>query len=325
MLRAVRLSVSIPLVAVLVLSAAPAAVAAGVSLGDGVVVDAGRGAAYMRGPDGTMSAVELAGGRILWTTSEAAKPVAAADGSVVAQIESAAGSLDLVGFDAGSGRRSGMRASVELPEGVSAIMNDHPNRSFRVSAVDQGGVLLVSWQATGDGSRPMQGFVPAVEEGGEPLPQAQPLERSSGAAHLDLDSGAVSPAAAPAAVAAAMEHLPAGAVAGASGNLFSSADGRHVLASERQASSDPFSSYRWRIYDRAGGPALGELSSISSSAPFVVTGGRLVYLSQRSMRPGKGKEVIDQPMSIRAFDLASGKEAWSVEVADPSFRGPFPP
>lgn len=324
MQRSARWSVSTLILAILVLAPISMAWAGAVPLGDGVVIDSARGVAYLTNGAGNMEAVELGRGRVLWSAETAAKPLAAHGDLVIAQAEpAAAGSLEIVSFDAANGKPGPVKAKVELPGHVKAGLRDTPGKSFRAAARMAGDDLVVSWLATGASDDAVRGYLPSIEEGADPAAAAGSIARSSGAVQVDLDAGVAIETQEVVASPAALETLPATAVPGATGNLFASADGRHVLASERQEADDPFKSYRWTIYARDSGEQLGELSSISSVVPFVVTDGSLLFLSQRSVRP-QGGEVLDEPMQLRAFDLAQGRQLWSREVADPNFRGPFP-
>lgn len=318
MQRSKKWAVPVLVLATAALGASSAALADAVNLGDGVVVDTARGVAFVANAAGDLDAVELERGHLLWSAA-AAKPLAAAEGLVIAQAEpSAAGALEIVSFDPADGTRGRVKARVELPKKVRADLRDAPGRSFRAAARMEQGGLRVSWTATNtspDGT--MRGYLPSAGEGGGPA------ELTTGAVLLDLDSGVATEADAPAAAGVSVEALPASAVPGATGNLFASADGRHVLESARRSGDDPFEGYGWTIYARDTGEALGELTSSSSAVPFVVAGGRLLYVSQRSVR-ARGNEVVDEPMQLRAFDLAQGRQLWSREVSDPNFRGPFP-
>lgn len=325
MQRSARWSVSTLIVATLALTLSSLAWAGAVPLGDGVVVDSARGVAYLSNRAGQMEAVELGRGKVLWSAGSPAKPLAADADRVIAQIESeTAGGLEIASFEAKSGKPGGMKTRVDLPANVKAGLRDTPGKSFRTAAQLSEDGLVVSWVATG-ASRDdrARGYLPSVEEGGDPVAAAGTVERLAGSVRVDLDSGIAIEAQGPVAGSTQIETLPATAVPGASGNLFASADGRHVLASERQIGDDPFQSYRWTIYARESGEKLGEISSISSAAPFLVTGDHLVFVSQRSIRP-QGKKLIDEPMQLRAFDLAQGRQAWAREVSDPSFRGALP-
>lgn len=325
MQRSARWSVSTLILATLASTLSTPAWASAVPLGDGVVVDSARGVAYLTNPGGQMEAVELGHGKVVWSAKMAAKPLAADAGRVVAQVESEVdGSLEIASFDAASGKPGKMKTKVELPSNVKAQLRDTPGKSFRAAARLDGDELVVSWLATAasrDGVA--RGYLPSIEEGGDPVAAAGSVERLAGAVQVDLDSGLAVEAQAPVGSTTQIEILPAAAVPGASGNLYASADGRHVLASERQIGDDPFQSYRWTLYARDSGERLGEISNINSVAPFVVVGGNLVYLSERSIRP-QGKKVIDEPMRLRAVDLARGVQLWSRDVSDSRYRGPLP-
>lgn len=295
-----------------------------VPLADGVLVDAERLVAYVMNPQRGLEAVALDGGALLWSADVAAKPLAAVGDLVIAQAEThQAGRLDVVSFDARDGSPGRLTARVELPDSVTARLEDEPNRSFRLRAALERDELVLTWTATKiGGSDELQGYLPSAEESQAPSVKAS--SRLEGAAAIDLSTGSVRPLAAAKAAGPRPLEVLTDRLAGAKGRLFTSADGRHVLASARQDGGDPWQRYRWTIYERESGERLGELAQVSSTAPFLVADARLVYLAQPFFRR-QGDDLVGVPMQVRAVDLASGVELWTKDVNDPSFRGPFPP
>lgn len=294
-----------------------------VALAEGVVVDAERRVAYVSAPRSGIDAVDLAGGSLLWTAAEEARPLLVVGDLLLAQAEATEpGRLEIVSFDVRDGRRGAFAARVDLPDGVRAGLFDDARRSFRVQAGLAGDDVVLSWQATKVGGGEMQGYLPGPEEGAVPLAKA--FERLDGAVALDLASGAVRPFAKAVAAPRPLDVLPAAQAKGFTGRLFTSADGRHLLESARSPEGGVFSSYRWTIRDRATGEPLGELDHYTSSAPFVVAGGRLIFVSQPYFER-RGDDVVDVPRRLRAVDLTSGAELWAKATDGPQFFGPFPP
>jgi hypothetical protein len=109
------------------------------------------------------------------------------------------------------------------------------------------------------------------------------------------------------------------AFAGADGRAFYSEDRAHVLVSRRVANSD----YAWSLH-MPDGTLLGKTLSRLSFSPFVVREGMLLFVSQPSERR-VGEVMQFVPLSLRAVDLQSGAEAWSREIRDTRYQGPFPP
>jgi hypothetical protein len=103
-----------------------------------------------------------------------------------------------------------------------------------------------------------------------------------------------------------------------------SADGGHVLASERVADDSVWEKYLWTIYDRSTGEPIGEFRTFRSLAPFFVSDSMVIYETPPAARQVQGN-LIEEPLKIRAVDLSTGREVWSREVRDTAYRGPFPP
>ncbi len=291
-------------------------------LHDGAVVSARHGLAYVMRPRG-IDAVDLASGRVRWHSDGAAKPIGIVGDRLVAQAEGrAANRLDLVVLDARSGatRES---TNIALPAGVKASVTDGPSGSFRVRGNRVDSQLAVRWEATGAAAGDAaQGYLPA--EGHDAAPMV-----TTGAAVVDFAApkARIQPLTAAAASAAierpTLQELSEPAVA-AGGRQWLSVDGRHVMISERASSGTGIHRHRWTVYERGSGSRLGAMPSLVSAAPFLVVGRTLYHVSPPYAMQRGGK-LLERLTSLRAFDLTRGAEAWSVEVRDSSFRGPFPP
>lgn len=301
-----------------------------VPLRDGVLVDAGRGVAYVMSPQGGVSALSLAGGKVLWHAADAVRPLAAAGAQLIAQgAPGAGGELTLLTLDAGSGalQRTTSRA---LPDGVKSQVADSPNTSFHLRAALVGGEVMIAWSAT---QTPLQAVLPSPQEGAVPAlggtAQARVAPgptRSQGALLLDPSTGTARPAPAKSAVTMGprLDTLAGSArIAGLAGRQLLSADGHHVLVSGRNPDGGAWHGYRWQVYGRDGA-AVGSADLAVSSSPFVVHGSTLIYVAQRGLARS-GREWIERPLSLRAVDLVSGQPMWDASVQDPSFQGPFVP
>ncbi|HEV7669470.1 MAG TPA: hypothetical protein VGS22_13175 [Thermoanaerobaculia bacterium] len=322
--------------AVLMVAPTPAARASHL-LGEGAVVDAARGIAYLAQPQGEIEALDLATGKAVWRSAAAAKPLALADGVLLAQdVPGESGALRVATLDAGTGAEKG-RTEIALPAGLSASVADTLHGAFRVrAAVIPGGAgasggssVVLAWTAS---AAPPRGFLPP-EFSRVPVPALAPAAAARGfrrgAARLDLATGRATPAAdsevAGLAVAVDRSLAPGASAdeegAGESRGL-TSIDGHHALTSERVAGS--LHTYRWSISVRETGAVLAQLDVPVALAPFVVVGRNVVYLAQPSARR-ENDEMIRQPRRLRALDLATGNEAWQAVVRDFAYSGPIPP
>ena len=308
---------------------------AAVSLSDGVLVDSAAQVAYVMNAKRQIEAIELRRGNRLWTTATAAKPLVVADGRLVAQAESqAAGRLDIVAFRLDNGVRDSLAANVELPSDIRATLSDLPGRSFRVSAASLGDAVTVRWNASSqNASGTTQGYLPSENEGAAPggglqsslRAERRPELQRQGAVTLDLDTGRVSAVPFTGTSASRARVATARRPVDRSGRLLhASADGRHVLASERNPQGGIWQGYRWTVFTQGGDQALGGMSHHSATAPFVVAGNQLIYVSQPSYRVN-GDTTVAVPMQVQAVNLETGQAMWSAEVSDPDYTGPIAP
>ncbi|HKI03477.1 MAG TPA: hypothetical protein VKK31_15975 [Thermoanaerobaculia bacterium] len=292
------------------------------SLHDGVVVDAASGAAYVMSRQGGIDALDLTTGNVLWQSRDAAKPLLVQGGTLVAQAApSQHGKLAVVALDAKRGTVK-QRVDVELPAAVRAHVFDGPSQAFRVQAFSTAdNAVAVVW--TAEEGRSFQGIMPEPE--GAPAKSAvsaaaQPLR---GAARLDLGAGRAVPMAYEKAMSQKDSAIEAKSLKDVNPRQLTSLDGRHVLNSERLPDGKLWAQYRWTVTD-ADGATVGTIEAPVSMAPFVVSGSRILYVAQPSVRR-EGNKMVEEPLRLRALDLQTGAEMWTALVTDSAYRGPFPP
>lgn len=306
------------LLAILLSASAFAAPAAreGVALRDGVVVDTARAVAYVMHPQGGIQALDLRRGTALWHSAAAERPLALAGNLLVAQAKPGdKGELRIVALGTGGGLRSS-NATIQMPEGVRAEVAETLQGAFHVTAAPSQGGVLIAWETEEFSGLPTK----REHQLGQVLgASAESHASPRGAALFDPRSGRLS--------ASAFQQIARPAVArtltapGAAESRFTSADGRHVLAS-RLVDDAAALPYQWTISD-AKGNVLGTLRAEASMAPFAVVGTRLVHVAQPSIRL-EGDKMVERPLRIRAVDLTTGREAWRREIRDTAWRGPVP-
>lgn len=316
-LAALAAVLAAPLAAAAPRAAAPGR-AAGYLLSTGALVDPEGGTLYLMRPGGGLEAVDLSTGQPLWTSERAAKPLALVGDLLVAQGEAPPeGGMALAALDVRQGGAAALETVVPVPGVESCAIDDRLEASFESWVYTDRGRVELGWQAT---EHPVSGVPP---EGGTPV-----ARQHRGGYTLDLAAGRVAPLPADQLRLPARPTLvppPEKALAGVGpGEQFLAADGRHLLVSERIADDHSWLQYRWTVYERATGRRLGELQASRSRADFTVVAGRLLYLSLPSLRRD-GDQLRDDPLAVRAVDLASGQELWSRPLRDTSYDGPFPP
>lgn len=290
---------------------APAAMAAteirpGILLGD----DADR--VYVMAPGGGVEALATASGQPLWRSDLADKPLAASKGRLLTQVDASTdGVLDLVILNGADGALV-QQSSLPLPDGVRASVDDGLGTRFRLEVrADQAG-LKMGW----DHSRRV---VQGMRRADRPAPKL-----AAGGVEVDLERARIAELAASEVPQKSRRSPIQGKfLDGLAGRQFISNDGRHVLASEMDQSAGP-PRYLWTIYT-LDGQRLGETRSRLSYAPFVVSEGILLYVSNPFSYRSDDGAIRSVPRLLNGVDLASGAEAWSYEVRDTAYRGPFPP
>jgi len=292
-----------------------------VRLRDGVLVDLTRRVVYTMKPGGGIEATELAGGSLVWSSAAASRPLALAGGLLLAQQEGGEGmeSLELATLDSATGTlRSSTRLRIAAP--LRTHIDDGLGRHFEIGAASGPQGWEVAWKASTQQIRGAQ--LEDEPEAGEAL------QIATGAALVDPASGTSLQPSRPLTldVAPLIRLAPdASRIAGTSGEQYLSADGRHLLVSERIADNRVWNRWRWRVYEAGTGRALGRIDQPVSIAPFLVAGDLLLVESLPSQRVLATHDLIKEPLALRAFGLDSGRERWSRELRDTTYYGPYPP
>jgi len=347
---------------VIALSAAGSAVASGRD--PGVVLDPGRDVVYLMSPDDEVEAVATSSGRLLWSTAEAAKPLAVDGDLVIAQRppSGSGGVLEIAVLDRNSGRLL-RTIPLSLGHDARAAIDDGMGTRFVATADVRAGVPVVFWEQT---VREIRGAAPLPDE-------EQPSRQLSGAYRLDLEAG----------TAVAVEahevrnepELPAAVVqwqdlgtrswpAAWAGeviaviSVFSEGESPRVvlrrwhrgmaaalpeielfrgdlvvefLSADDQAvaivervAPGEWEEYSWSVFSLESGGRLGQLSESQSYAWSVVDGSTLIYVAQPYSRR-IAEERVDEPKKLRAVRLDGGRTLWERPLRDTSYRGPLPP
>jgi hypothetical protein len=331
-------------------------------LSPGVIVDPDHSEAYVMSPRGGIVAVDLTAGTPAWRSRKADKPLTLAGELLIGQAEAPgpANELKIVTLDTGKRGRQVTEALVELPAGVQPMISSSLNRSFTAEARPEPGEAAVSWEFV---QRPVRGIAPgpmevlpgeappatsaaappAAEPGASaptvtsaPEPGGEPTILR-GAARVDVSSGTVTATEATRMSAApgqptvfAGDSAPASDLG--SGELlpgvpepqFLSADGHHVLSSQRVADDPEWDKYRWTIFQRDSGSRVGEFRTHLRYAPFFVDDTRVIYQTPPYARR-QGRRMVQEPPQLRAADLHTGDQVWSQPVRDTVDRQPPPP
>jgi hypothetical protein len=274
-----------------------------------------------------------------------------------------ANALRIVTLDTGKRGEQVNEALVELPPGVQAMVGPSLNRSFTAEAraePEEREEVAISWEFV---ERPLRGIPPGLIEvlpGEAPpavsaaaLPATGPATiapTSTGAsepggdaiivrgmARIDLSTGTVTateaarmPAAPGPPPVSAGDSAPASdlelgmTLPGVPQPQFLSADGRHVLSSQRIADDPEWDKYVWTIFERDSGRHVGELRAHLRYAPFFVSGARVICRTPPYERL-QGPDMVQEPLQLRAVDLSTGAQVWSQPVRDTVDREPPPP
>lgn len=291
----------------------------------GVIVNLKEKHIYLMSPERLVEAVDIGAGRTLWSTGDAAKPLAARDGLIVCQADASAqnSNLNLVVINAQDGR-SVTTGSVTLPSRVITQIDDSPSSKFSARAVTVDDDSFVSWEHQ---AFIVRGMPPMPDETDQERAAALP-QQAAGTVKFNLRSGdasLVEPAAVPQAVRDARPMtLTSSQGAHPDPRQRISIDGSHTVKSTLVGNDSVWDKYQWTIIDNETGKEIGHLRSHLSQSAFVVVDSLIIFETGPFVRNIKSK-LFGEPLMLRAVDLNSGDQVWSRPVRDTAFRGPFPP
>ena len=356
--RIVRISCLL-LVTTFVLSSSQAAESDGL-LTRAVLVDPQAKAAYLAAPGGGIDAVDLSSGRTLWSSRQAALPLAVIGRNLVAQVEEAepASRLRIAIFDLTAGGRKLTESTIPLPEDVHALVADELERTFRATAQEDGNGVVVSWTFTHRSMEGMKGTdrepdPPRVVRGSaridfstgrvvdvphrratatdgvaEQLMQASKLTalpKRAGNVLAATEGGRGGPLRLKRWDATTGQALPDRLLLSKAIVALASADGSHVVASERVGAGGPDDpEYRWSVFSAETGDLKGQLRRDTSASPFVLSDDNLVFEAPAHGYK-RGALWIDEPLKLRAVRISTSVPVWDHEVRELRYRGRVPP
>ena len=278
------------------------------------------------GESGALELLEPATGELLWRRPAATRPLLEAGGLILAlaRSEQPEGDFKIVALDAGG--RSVSTITAEVPSRAWTSVHDALGKSFEVLAgADATGAPVVYWRSTEQrikGARAAM-MVPDAP-GSDPrmhTPAPSLVQVEEGSFRIDPISG-TTVALDPAETAALLQPEPAPVKAQAGDLRYLSADGRHLLISERIADDRQWEKYRWRVMDRQTGNLVAERKSHVAWSPFQMHGSLLLVQERPWERRAEGR-WLSAPFQLRAFD-SSGVEQWRYPLRDTRFVGPYP-
>jgi hypothetical protein len=294
-------------------------------LAPGIVGSVDHSRFYAAGPDARVMRVSTGSGVVAPLGAERGYPLALVDANLlVLGLPDQYGEARLVLVDASTGEVRA-RVTVALPPEVSANPLPSPKRSFHARATGDAAALRIDWSFE---QRALRGAVIHDAEGQGTLVDPDLVERS-GAFVVTLGESTMSvrftredeppPPALPVDLGAD-ERL-----AGIEGPQFRSADNASVLSSSAEPDVALGTVYRWDLRARDDGNSLGELTVPYSLAPFVVADEVVIYRINPVMRLRADGSREEHGSRLIAFDLAEGRERWSIPVAEREWFGPLPP
>lgn len=281
------------------------------TLQSGVLIAREQQRVLLMTPDSAVEQISVATGETDWTSRDGAMPIALeADRVLVMRDGAERGKLGYAMLKTTDGSLIS-RASVELPAPARGLIEERLGEQFKLTASADG--LRWSHQR-----QQIQGARLHSDEGAKGSEKRAQLAQFSGALAIDWRQGKLAAVAESSVKASASSAVEIGQPTATGPRSFRSVSDNYRLQSERIEDGR----YRWQLSDAAG-TRLGEFISDYSYRPFDVVDGRLLFVTTPKVSVSNGKSKIDMPTLV-VVDLSSGNVAWSREIRDTKYRGPYP-
>jgi len=331
----------------------------------GVLVNSNEPTVYLMNPKRGIDAVDLSSGKLLWSTTNAAKPLLLHGRRLVAQAESAApgNRLRIVVLDAQDAGKLLLEANVQLPKDTQVAIDDGLGITFRTSTRLHDDKVIVSWQYS------------EQHIGGAPPGPNDKVRVTAGAVRIDLKTGNTDSLKSEEVPPTPETQLPdnvarlitLGTLPGPLwqvGNVLAAIERtrdkggqRTILRRWHSETGRPMPevvlfggelTYRytsadgryllgskrldsakhpwaWRIYALETGKQVAEVHNPSPAAWFFITASSLILEAPPTGRISNGGVVIDKPLRLHVIDLETSNELWEWPFRDTAYRGPYPP
>ena len=331
----------------------------------GVIVDSNQSTVYLMNLLRGIDAVDLSSGELLWSTTNAAKPLLLYDGRLVAQAEPATPSnrLRIVVLDAKDAGKLLLEPNVQLPKDIQVAIDDGLGTTFRTSARLHEDKVIVSWQYSNQHI-----------SGAPPGPTAK-VSVTAGTIQIDLKTGNTDSLKSEEVPPIPDTQLPdnvaqlikLGTLPGPLwqvGNVLATIDRikdkggqRTILRRWRRETGQPLPevvlfgeelTYRytsadgryllaskpldsaephwsWRIFSLETGEQVAEVRNAFPATWFFITASSLILEVPPTGRISNGEMVIDQPLRLRAINRETSNQLWEWPLRDTTYRGPYPP
>jgi hypothetical protein len=267
---------------------------------------------------GRVTAVDLDDGEVRWRGPAEGLPLALIEQQLVVLARpDGLGKLSLQLVDPNTGSVSGGVIG-ELPPAVLASPDAQPNRIFAASADTSSGTLRIRWSYS---EWPLQGAMlplqPGVNSRRTETEGVISVDFSANRVQAISDQGMPARRSPDLLGAERLNHLE--------GTQMRAADDAFVQVSTAVADDVLGTQWRWSLHERTSGRAVGNLVLPYASAPFLLRGNQLLWRSEPLTRLQPTGDYQHLGARLVAQALTDGRELWSVDLLDRSYRDAPPP
>jgi len=273
--------------------------------------------AWIADAEGRVAAIDLNDGKVRWRGPTEGLPLALfGQQLVVLARPEKPGQLSLLLLNPEDGSAQGGIIG-ELPEGVLASPDPQPNRLFKALAYSQTGALKIQWSYA---DWPLRGAILK-----EDLASGRKRRELDGVVSVDFATNRMQVSDAGMPDVATPDLIGNERMAGIEGTQFRAADEVHAQVSTAVSDEQLGTQWRWTVHERASGRSVANVVLPYANAPFLVRGNQLLWQSQPLVIREASGGFTSYATRLVAQDLRSGRELWSADVLDRTYRGVLPP
>ena len=288
----------------------------------GVIVSPQQNALYLMTPNGSIDAVNLLSGNVIWSVADGAKPLALAKKILVtqAELQKKSNILKIVALDSEKEGQRIWTTEILLPLKVKALIDDGMESYFRVMAWYENNKVNLSWVYVEKG---ISGMDISGVQNSEKLTKGLVLINLETGQSKVINDNLKPPISMP------MPDIPHPGT-----QIFDdftvrylSADSRHFLASKLKQANERDESqliYQWKIILCSNQKDVLDLPHHLPAAWFFFYKPYLYYEFQ-GVYNQTNEGLIVEPPGIIAMDTKTGIELWRLHYRDIKYRGLYPP
>jgi len=272
-----------------------------VPLTEVVIVDVENNAIYMQSQNGSLKALTLDGGQMLWESNLIMKPIKVVDDTLMVQLNpQVKGQLKLAYLAIKEGTINST-FNVSIPNTVNAVIGQKMEESFLLR-LDDKDELYWKYSQHNSGAE-LTGENIKIQYGQLDFNAQNKTLQNSVSTSLDFPK---------------VNKLTS-LLTGVTGRQIFSENEQHILVVNNDKTAKN-GYYSWQFYD-VSGAKLVDFNSHQGYSPFIIVDNYLVYTQSARSTLLSNNEVLNLPSSLIVYGLIKKQVIWTDAIYEKNYRG----